>query len=101
MSTLYRFNFEVTKLKKEEIKKVEKLFNKEDFSSFKDSVSINYEQSLSDEEYHRREICESIWEKLKRYVPITVTVTCLEYLPYETYEYTKDEYKDFKKFGGL
>ena len=109
MSSMFRFSINVEKLKKEEIKKVktylETMWGWADLSDYLDERNKRYtlygcgEGSLScytDDEFSR-EIAQGLWEKIKRFVPINITTTCLENLPYEEYTYDKDEYLEWRE----
>ena len=47
----------------------------------------------SDEEY-AREIIKTLWEAEGRYVDFMIQMTYLEDLPYEDYNFNKDEYAE-------
>ena len=97
MSALFRFSVSINKLKYKEIAKLSKEFT-EGFSlsvdSNKEEYSFNFteEMSLSSEQYHRECIVNQVWGRLKRYVPIEISVACLEYIPTEDHNYSKKEF---------
>ena len=107
MSSRFRINLSISKLKKEEINKIDNLVKKmwdwEDVFSYVDKRNRNIHASgegsfnscLTDEEF-ARELAESVWKKIKRFVPVNVTATCLENLPYEEYDFDEDRYEDWK-----
>jgi hypothetical protein len=50
----------------------------------------------SEEDYAKR-IKGEIWTKIGYYVPIIIRMTYLDDLPYEEYESTEEEYKEYEK----
>ena len=69
-----------------------KKWYKSEIFIFNNSISIELISSIIDSQEYAKNISEVIWKCLKRYISISINVTCLEYLPFETYKFGKREY---------
>jgi len=107
MSRWYAMNFrvETADLTEKEIDKVKDEIGElwgidtSDMNIFDNTLEAQGENSLcegeSEDEFAYRAV-HKIWKTLGRYIPIEVRATCLENIPYESYEFDEDDYEEWK-----
>ena len=104
MSRSYEMAIEVSGIKKERrksvLKAVRKKWNIEVVDSGRHGIFLSGEGSLcggeSEEEFARR-LSRAIWQVNGGYCEVTIKATYLDELPYETYSFGPEEYKQIRR----
>ena len=106
MSRAYEMDFEVLGLREDEVQKVQKVIEDiwatpdNEVTEKQDDGTIRYRvyglhnnlcAGEAEDEFANRVAIE-VWEALGRFVEVTVTAICLEYLPSDVYTRDEDDY---------